>query len=212
MVGNAVSDTGLGQLQQADLIRADRLPDVAGLARRGRRIRNRRRWQRAGSPLGFYIPLLDPERLLNATARFVTPLFSRWGLALWLAAVLGGLLLLARHWSGMTANFADQDFGFVNNSVAVYDIDHAALIGGGAGPLFLKSNVNLSGLVFTRAKFGGATLTGTIFSESRLGGADFTKAQFDGTQFQGTDLTGATLPAALGTADFSRGSTSLSSS
>ncbi len=45
----------------------------------------------------------------------------------------------------LTANFADQDFGFVNNSVAVYDIDHAALIGGGAGPLFLKSNVNLCG-------------------------------------------------------------------
>ena len=45
----------------------------------------------------------------------------------------------------LTANFADQDFDFVNNSVAVYDIDHAALIGGGAGPLFLKSNVNLCG-------------------------------------------------------------------
>ncbi len=45
----------------------------------------------------------------------------------------------------LTANFADQDFDFVNNSVAVYDIDHAALIGGGAGPLYLKSNVNLCG-------------------------------------------------------------------
>jgi len=45
----------------------------------------------------------------------------------------------------LTANFADQDFEFVNNSVAVYDIDHAALIGGGAGPLYLKSNVNLCG-------------------------------------------------------------------
>ena len=45
----------------------------------------------------------------------------------------------------LTANFADQDFAFVNNSVAVYDIDHATQIGGGAGPMFLKSNVNLSG-------------------------------------------------------------------
>ena len=27
----------------------------------------------------------------------------------------------------LTANFADQDFAFVNNSVAVYDIDHATL-------------------------------------------------------------------------------------
>ncbi|WP_321471505.1 hypothetical protein [uncultured Paludibaculum sp.] len=45
----------------------------------------------------------------------------------------------------LTANFADEDFEFVANSVAVYDIDHANLIGGGAGPLFLKSSVNLSG-------------------------------------------------------------------
>lgn len=45
----------------------------------------------------------------------------------------------------LTANFADEDFEFVANSVAVYDIDHANLIGGGAGPLFLKSSANLSG-------------------------------------------------------------------
>ena len=45
----------------------------------------------------------------------------------------------------LTANFADKDYRYVNNSVAVYDIDHAALIGGAAGPLFLKSTVNLSG-------------------------------------------------------------------
>jgi hypothetical protein len=45
----------------------------------------------------------------------------------------------------LTANFADEDFEFVANSVAVYDIDHANLIGGGAGPLFLKSSVNLAG-------------------------------------------------------------------
>ena len=35
----------------------------------------------------------------------------------------------------LTANFADQDFAFVNNSVAVYDIDHALHVGGGAGPM-----------------------------------------------------------------------------
>src|SRR5712692_7872219 len=45
----------------------------------------------------------------------------------------------------LTANFADKDYKFVNNSVTVYDIDRATLLGGAAGPLFLKSNVNLSG-------------------------------------------------------------------
>ncbi len=45
----------------------------------------------------------------------------------------------------LTANFADEDFEFVANSISLYDIDHATLISGGAGPLFLKSTVNLSG-------------------------------------------------------------------
>ena len=45
----------------------------------------------------------------------------------------------------LTANFADQDFDFVNNAIAVYDVDHAALIGAAAGAMFLKSSVNLAG-------------------------------------------------------------------
>jgi hypothetical protein len=51
----------------------------------------------------------------------------------------------------LTANFADQDYKFVNNSVTVYDIDYATQIGSGAGPLFLKSNVSLSG-TFTKSQ------------------------------------------------------------
>jgi hypothetical protein len=45
----------------------------------------------------------------------------------------------------LTANFADEEFEFVNNSITLYDIDHAKLVGGAASPLFLKSNLNLSG-------------------------------------------------------------------
>jgi hypothetical protein len=44
----------------------------------------------------------------------------------------------------LTANFADEEFEFVSNSVQVYDIDHAKLQGA-VSPLFLKSNMNLSG-------------------------------------------------------------------
>ncbi|MCL4851669.1 MAG: hypothetical protein KJZ78_09840, partial [Bryobacteraceae bacterium] len=51
----------------------------------------------------------------------------------------------------LTANFADEDYNFVGNSVTVYDIDHATLIGGAAGALFLKSNVNLAG-TFTKSQ------------------------------------------------------------
>ena len=100
----------LGQLQQADLIQSERMPDVAGMHRRERSAKLRKQWQRAGSPLGFYVPLLDPERFLNATQRFVTPLFSAWGLLAWLALVLGGVALGAVHWRALGANFADQAF------------------------------------------------------------------------------------------------------
>jgi hypothetical protein len=76
----------------------------------------------------------------------------------------------------LTANFADQDFDFVNNSVAVYDIDYAALIGGGAGPLFLKSNVNLCG---TSTKSQAARIVSVRLREE-LGGisaAEWKKAR-----------------------------------
>jgi len=65
----------------------------------------------------------------------------------------------------LTANFADQDFAFVNNSVAVYDIDHATQIGG-AGPMYLKSSVNLSG---TSTKSQAARIVSTRLREE-LGG------------------------------------------
>ncbi|MGQ9635280.1 MAG: hypothetical protein ACUVXB_13680, partial [Bryobacteraceae bacterium] len=45
----------------------------------------------------------------------------------------------------LTANFADEDFEFVANSISLYDIDHPTRIGGAAGLLFLKSTVNLAG-------------------------------------------------------------------
>lgn len=66
----------------------------------------------------------------------------------------------------LTANFADQEFAFVNNSVAVYDIDHASQIGGGAGPMFLKSQVNLCG---TSTKSQAARIVSTRLREE-LGG------------------------------------------
>jgi hypothetical protein len=66
----------------------------------------------------------------------------------------------------LTANFADEDYQFVTNSLTLYDIDHAALIGGGAGPLFLKSTVNLSG---TASKSQAARIITTRLREE-LGG------------------------------------------
>ncbi|MGH8247830.1 MAG: hypothetical protein ACREUU_15530 [Gammaproteobacteria bacterium] len=51
----------------------------------------------------------------------------------------------------ITPHFADEDFEFVANIVAVYDMDHALLLAGGAGPQFLKSTVNLT---FSKSQAG----------------------------------------------------------
>jgi hypothetical protein len=71
----------------------------------------------------------------------------------------------------LTANFADADYQYVNNSVAVYDIDHAALIGGPAGALFLKSSVNLCG-TSTKSQAGRII---TVRMREELGGIDATE-------------------------------------
>lgn len=44
----------------------------------------------------------------------------------------------------LTGKFADEEFAFATNSVTIYDIDYAKLIGGGV-PFYLKSEMNLSG-------------------------------------------------------------------
>jgi hypothetical protein len=66
----------------------------------------------------------------------------------------------------LTANFADEDFEFVANSISLYDIDHASLLGGAGGPLFLKSTVNLSG---TASKSQAARMI-TVRLREELGG------------------------------------------
>ena len=66
----------------------------------------------------------------------------------------------------LTANFADEDFEFVANSISLYDIDHATLVAGGAGPLFLKSTLNLSG---TASKSQAARII-TVRLREELGG------------------------------------------
>ena len=63
------------------------------------------------------------------------------------------LAALKPSFNHITAHFADEDFEFVANSVAVYDVEHALLLAGGAGPQFLKSSVNLAG-TFSKSQAG----------------------------------------------------------
>lgn len=71
----------------------------------------------------------------------------------------------------LTGSFADEEFDYVANTVSVYDIDHAQLIGGAAAPLFLKSTMSLVGCV---SKSQAARIVSTRLREE-LGGISLTE-------------------------------------
>jgi len=74
----------------------------------------------------------------------------------------------------LTANFADEEFEFANNSVVLYDIDHASYIGGVASPLYLKGSMNLAG---TASKSQAARIVTTRLKEE-LGGIDLSEWKY----------------------------------
>lgn len=67
--------------------------------------------------------------------------------------LLGSLMLapMKPSFNHLTANFADAEFAYAMNTVALYDIDHARLLGTAGGAVFLKSTMNLAG-TFTKSQ------------------------------------------------------------
>lgn len=92
----------LGQLHCADVLLCNVPPDTAELLRRSEKIETQRRMMNFRSPLALRFPLVDPEKFLNRTVRFVRPLFGVFGALLWLAVVGSGAVLAGIHWSELT--------------------------------------------------------------------------------------------------------------
>ncbi|MEE9251663.1 MAG: hypothetical protein V3U93_11180 [Alphaproteobacteria bacterium] len=98
----------LGQLHAADALICDVPPDSLELFRRFQR-HERMRWkQRLWTPLAVRIPLFDPDRFLGRTLFLVAPLFSWFGVALWLVVVCTGVVLAGVHWTDLTENIVDR--------------------------------------------------------------------------------------------------------
>jgi putative peptide zinc metalloprotease protein len=98
----------MAQLDGANLLATERLPDMAELADRAQRTARGKAWRRVANPLYIRIPLLDPDRFLNATVGLVRPFASVWGLLLWLAVVGWGVLQASLHWGELTSDLADR--------------------------------------------------------------------------------------------------------
>jgi len=104
----------VGKLYRANLLQGSLPPDVEDLVRRGRKVRRARWLQQLSSPLGVRIPLLDPDRLLEASAPLARPLFSPLGALLWLVLVGSAALLAARHWQALGENLSDRVLSLEN--------------------------------------------------------------------------------------------------
>jgi putative peptide zinc metalloprotease protein len=98
----------LAQLDAANLLATERLPDFAELSDRARRTARSKLWRRLANPLYLRLPLLDPDAFLEATVGLVRPLWSVWGALLWLCVVGWGVAQAALHWGALTNDLADR--------------------------------------------------------------------------------------------------------
>jgi putative peptide zinc metalloprotease protein len=104
----------LAQLHHADALDSGVPPDVAEVTERARKQRRRALLQKVQNPMAVRIPLLDPDRFLEATAFLTRPLFSVVGLLLWLAVVGWAVVAAAMHWDALTENIVDRVLGAHN--------------------------------------------------------------------------------------------------
>ena len=98
----------LGQLHAADVLKCDVPPDSLELFKRYQRQEQQKWKRRLWSPLAIRIPLLDPERFLDRLLPLVRPLFGWFGLTVWLAVIIAGVVLAGLHWTDITEDVADR--------------------------------------------------------------------------------------------------------
>ncbi|OGX11901.1 MAG: hypothetical protein A3K11_05325 [Nitrospirae bacterium RIFCSPLOWO2_12_FULL_63_8] len=92
------------------MLQCDVPPDAAELLDRYERQQRRRRLASVSSIFSWRIPLLDPERFLQATLWLVRPLFGWAGALVWLAVVVPAVFLAGMHWTDLTRDFLDRLF------------------------------------------------------------------------------------------------------
>lgn len=104
----------ISQLNRANVIQSDILPDIAELQHRRKEQVSKKRLQQLKSPLSIRIPMLDPEAFLRATLPWVKPLYSWWGAVLWFSLIATGLTLAVVNWEGLTENISDRVLALEN--------------------------------------------------------------------------------------------------
>ena len=98
----------VAQLNKANVIQTDGLPDIEQLQHRRRELVRSKFMQQVKSPLSIRIPLLDPEAFLTRTQLLAQLIFSRTGALLWvlIVGVAGALAVI--NWDALTDNLSDR--------------------------------------------------------------------------------------------------------
>ncbi len=104
----------LSQLNRANVIQTDKLPNIKQLDLRRSREQSKKWLQQIKSPLSIKIPLLDPHSFLHSTHWVARLIFSKLGAIAWLFSVAAGLALCAIHWTELTNDLSDQVLGLEN--------------------------------------------------------------------------------------------------
>ena len=98
----------LSQLHTTDVLSGSVPPDLLEMSERASHQRSRKLVMSMINPLAIRIPILDPDKFLTATLPFVRPLFSWYGVLLFLVTVSYALVLAGVNWTGLTENIFDR--------------------------------------------------------------------------------------------------------
>lgn len=104
----------LAQLHGADALVGETSPDVQEVFRRYATMKRRKLVGKLMSPLFMQFSILDPERFLVRTMRWVRWVFAWQGLLLWCSVVGMGAALLAMNFEELTEGFTDRVFATQN--------------------------------------------------------------------------------------------------
>jgi putative peptide zinc metalloprotease protein len=106
--------TLLSQIHRFDGLQSDLLPDMSELSERNQREKRSKLLGYLASPTSLKFPLIDPDKFLESTQFLFSPLFSWFGVLLWLSVVIYGLLLTGVHWAELTSNVTDRILSLEN--------------------------------------------------------------------------------------------------
>ncbi len=107
----------LGQLNELELLQSDQSASTETLLER-RDTRRKRRRREMLNPFSFRLPMGDPSRILNHLEPLGRLLFTPAAFALWLAAMLGCVLLAAMEWPTIRVQAAQQTFTAASLAIA----------------------------------------------------------------------------------------------